>query len=1075
MNRFCRFFALFILLICANYTQGYAQAADATFGKNRVQHKRFYWSYYKTDNFDIYFYDGGARMANLAARYLETEFDRLTNALGYLPSRKAKIFIYNSVDELQQSNIGLGREALQVGGQTNFINAQAEIPYTGSEISFKKELLYGVSYMFVTEMLYGGNIKDLLQNTYGGEFSDWFIGGAAAYVAFGWNEEMDDKIRSLVISKKLKRPNLLTGEDAVIAGQSIWNFIAEKYGKNNLSNVLNLARILRNEKKSIASTFGGSYRGFIRDWEKYYEEVTRLTNEQTEDPEYDYKVRNRNRKVLKYNTLAISPEGDKLAYSENKQGRYKIFVRNLAQKPAKKKKLFRTGYYAVYQRFDENVPQLSWKSNQELGVMHFDKGKPKLTVLNMRKKTTFDRSWASLGQVHSYSFSDDGNFLVMSADRQGQSNYKTAETDIFIYDFELDYVDQLTSDWEDDLYPRFLKGSNDWIVFSSNRREDTLRTNLFNDRGPFDRFDDQYDLFLYNITKKTGVVNRLTDGTGSKRMALPVDQERMLYISDETGITQLYLYNFNSGDVQLLTNYKQSIMSYDFDLNTQSLVYTLLFKGQPIPVVKQVLDLSANLAPFKTPRADMLASRFSKNNTDKGQKTIIDGLTERDKAPEEDPYEPDEVDTDNYVFNIEKDGRDKDLKGKTAQSTILNRAKKARSGDIRVIGAYEYEPRFRTEGLTTSFLFDPLRGFGALLNFSTADILENHRIRAGLLMISDLRSSSFYVDYLRLGRRFDYIARFDRDVIFLNSPPLLQRYAKNTFSFGISYPFTNLSRIEVGPFFVNTTFTELNPNLLAVPNSVLNFAGYKAEYVYDNTIINGMNMIYGTRAKANFYSFNALGDAPESFYRFSADIRNYTRVHRDLMLATRVVYGHFGGNSPKRYLLGGMDNWFGQQTDNTGNDDALQTEPGLNNPNLLFVEFITNMRGFNYNKFSGTNVLLTNVELRFPIIRYLFGKRITSKILSNLQLVGFTDAGTAWTEGNPFTPENNVSTRNIGAPGTPFFATVNNFKSPFLIGYGFGARTILLGYYLKLDVAWGVEDFVPAERPKFYVTFGYDF
>ena len=58
--------------------------------------------------------------------------------------------------------------------------------------------------------------------------------------------------------------------------------------------------------------------------------------------------------------------------------------------------------------------------------------------------------------------------------------------------------------------------------------------------------------------------------------------------------------------------------------------------------------------------------------------------------------------------------------------------------------------------------------------------------------------------------------------------------------------------------------------------------------------------------------------------------------------------------------------------------------------------------------------------------------------------------------------------------GNSFSATVTNFRNPFLVGYGVGARTTLLGFYGKVDVAWGQEDYV-TKGPKFYFTLGYDF
>ena len=49
--------------------------------------------------------------ARQAADYLESEYDRITqDVLGYALYSKAKVFIYNSVADLQQSNVGVNEK-----------------------------------------------------------------------------------------------------------------------------------------------------------------------------------------------------------------------------------------------------------------------------------------------------------------------------------------------------------------------------------------------------------------------------------------------------------------------------------------------------------------------------------------------------------------------------------------------------------------------------------------------------------------------------------------------------------------------------------------------------------------------------------------------------------------------------------------------------------------------------------------------------------------------------------------------------------------------------------------------------
>ncbi|TAF66163.1 MAG: hypothetical protein EAZ55_06865 [Cytophagales bacterium] len=1069
-----------LLIFAAKHTT--AQNTYEKFGKNRVQYKKFYWKNYKTENFDIYFYDGGVRLAQFAGRFLETEFDKITDLLGYTPYNRSKIFIYNSVGDMQQSNIGLDKEHIHTGGQTNFFNSQAEIPYTGAIEEFKKELLYGVSYMLINEMMYGGSLKDMLQSTYSNAFSDWFIGGAAAYVAEEWSQDMDDYMRDMFKrKKKVKKPNLLIDQEAIFAGQSVWSFIAQKYGENNISNILNLARIIRNERQSISSTLGVRYPQFIRQWQSYYEEITNLTLEKAEDAIFDKKLKNSSPKVNAYSDIKISPDGNWAAYSVNKSGRYKIYLQNLTN--YRKKTLFTSGYHAIYQRPDLSYPFLAWQNNDNIALMYHKKGTAKMRIYNTHKKMQFEKIWASVNQIKGFDISDDGNFFIFSADAKGQSDSKTAQNDLFIYDQELDYVEQITDDWHDDLYPQFLTNSSKAFVFSSNRMDDTLRVDGFDDRGPYDKDWGTYDLFVYNPEKSKNSLERIAySADGNEIRPTILDNENIVYLNDESGIYQLYRYNTTTAQNVPITQYRQSVLNYDinnYNGNT-SLACFMIRRGRIYPYYKKTTDFMQQANAFKTPRAELLAGKYQQNKIIRPEKIIIDSLKIDSISTQVNTLKPDEVDTDNYSFDpdVLKEQQIEQQNQTTSkiQSTLLNNIKNANKKEIKIMGSYDYEPRFRTEGITTSFFMDPLRGFSVVLNLNTSDLLENHKIRAGLMGVLDLRQASYYAEYQFLGHRLDYTFRYERNSIYLNSSEeLIQRYVLDKLEFTVSYPLTNLMRVSVSPFYVTTQFTNIARPFIAQPQQRINYVGVRAEWVFDNTRINGMNLIRGTRAKAMFENYNALSDAPESFNHLLLDLRNYFKIHRDIVFATRLSYGQFSGNAPKRYVLGGMDNWLGAQTSNTGENDALATAPDQNNTNLLFLRYVTNMRGFDYNKMSGSQFLLANFEFRLPLVKYLFGKRINNNFLKNLQFVSFFDIGTAWTDGSPFARENSTNTRNITQTSVPFNATVTNFKNPFLAGYGLGARTMLLGYYMKLDVAWGIEDYNISKDAKFYLTFGYDF
>jgi hypothetical protein len=183
-----------------------AQESIDDFGKNRVQYKHFNWQYYSSDNFDVYFYEGGKQHAREAAEFLESEYDRITqDVLGYALYSKAKIFIYNSTSDLQQSNIGINNKNFTSSGQTDFVKPQVEVAHPGNAVAFKEELIYKVSRLLIRDMMYGGSLTEMFQSSYLFNLPDWVIEGGARYITWGWSVEMDDYMREYLKRKKFKK------------------------------------------------------------------------------------------------------------------------------------------------------------------------------------------------------------------------------------------------------------------------------------------------------------------------------------------------------------------------------------------------------------------------------------------------------------------------------------------------------------------------------------------------------------------------------------------------------------------------------------------------------------------------------------------------------------------------------------------------------------------------------------------------------------------------------------------------------------------------------------------------------
>lgn len=1097
--------ALFVLCFLV---ESNAQQAREVFGQNRIQYKEFEWKYLSSENFDVHFYGERRKAAEDALQYLESEFDRITDLLGFYPYQKTKVFLYNSITDLQQSNIGLNHTRYSAGGETEFIKPYVEIAHPGNLEEFKQELIFKMSDLLVNEMMFGGSLKDMFQNSVLLNLPDWFIYGTSYYVAYGWNEEMDDFVRQLVKSKKINRALRLTDKEAALVGQSIWNYIVEKYGKSSINNILNYTRIIRDEEKSILITLGVPFKQLLNDWKSFYGGMESKVS-QNYISLSDSSRFSRNKKNLTYTTVKISPDGKKIAYAENDRGEFTVKVKSLEN--GKETTILTGGNRVIKQTVDYRVPLLSWADANTLGVIGVKQGQYIFWLYDLNTRTKLPRELDKFSNIRSFNFSNNGRLVIVSADFEGQN-------DLFLLSSRRDRTKRLTNDKFDDLDPAFVPNSNT-IVFSSNRLTDSLKTNV---KG-LEKLAPNYNLFLYNIDTTLNRLIRITNTLSKDFHARAIDENNFYYLSDQRGIVNLFKFNSQSGIYSQVTNYNSSIKDYDINYENKMLATVLSQKLREDIFIDNNFDFQRQVFTPVSRRKEVLQARVvterKKKEVPKQATSIKDLINSRIKektdtitqrpveSPKADSIKK-EINTDDYTFDeVKKDTarnplkqttektlntddyvfEEEAVKNKQPSETFLTRYMKARETS-RVLGPFPYAPKFSYENIVTSLVVDPLRGWSMRLEAQMNDMLENYRIFGGIQTAFDLKNGDVYGEFQYLPHRIDFSARFDRKVIFWQPPNREiveeenQKYSFQKIEIGASYPLSVRTRVTLKPFFGFTEFVDRGRSPLVIgpptfrPTQTQFYAGTKFEIVYDNSLTTGMNLIEGTRGKFSFVTYQAIGDSRKNFSQASIDVRHYQKIYKEIVLAFRGFAGTFYGNSPKNYLLGGMDNWIANSFNYSGVQNPLTSQFGQYNENLLFVEFATSLRGFDYGTLYGNSAALFNAELRIPLVRALSSGPITSNFFRNLQFTGFYDFGSSWTGPIPFDNENNGRVRIVPekGEGSPFQVEIKEYLNPWLYSYGAGFRSMIFGYYLKLDVAWPVENYT-VKNPRFYVTFGFDF
>jgi Tol biopolymer transport system component len=1093
---------LFLILFLGCGTEAWAQFDQERFGKNRVQHKEFNWYFYTSANFEVYYYDKGGVNAKMAIEYLESEFNKLTQNIGYVAYTKPRIYLYNSPEERLQSNLDLNAQQYTEEGQTKFTRLVAEVAYKGQMDLFKEDLLFATSKVIIREMLYGASVADAFQANLITNFPDWYVDGIANYLAKGWSREMDDYIRRYFKNTSNPKLHTLTDLEAGLVGQSIWNYIAEKYGRRYVSSILNLSRINRSEENSIANTIGINIKSFLNDWQQFYLKVNEpvYTNFKTLDSKKAIATTS-SRVDGAITDVKFSPDGLHLAYVLNNAGKATVWVRDLAS--GSQQRIFQGG--SKHEELPPNLhsPVIAWRDSATLAIATFKRG---LTTLRQRSLdgSSQDKVFLrNITQILSFDFNESGKNMVLSAISNGK-------TDLYTLNLR-GQGKRLTDNVFDELTPVFLNDST--IVYSSNFIE--LPDSVMKQPPVLANFPEQYNLYRVQVLKDTTVYTKLTNANSKNTFPKKINANNLVFLSDLSGISNLMKHNIGNQVSTQISAFDTSIEVFDVNSRMNKLAYAVrngkeselyvdsytgidqFTPSTPRIQLAQVKELNERLAARRILEAKTQQVTRAKQEQQAGPElvaplTSMDTVSKKTSSLSTDRLRFESrrgVNTENYTFDT--------IPAKTPTSTgaVAANAAAGKSNLLEtfrkqnlqkmVSGPRPMETQFFTNHINSRFVVDPLRGFGMSLQGKMTDVLDNHLFMGGIMTSLDFDSGGdIWFEYEYLKSRLDFRGRYDRKTLRVTDGDFsFQKYVLTKVETGVSYPLTIHSRVYAAPFVAKTQYFNLNEDSLIyskIPelNELqVSYAGAKLEYVYDRTEPMGLYAFTGTKGKLGFQHYQGLNYGDRSFSNLYVDLRNYQKIHKNIVLASKFYFGSFMGSNPQTYLVGGMDNWmfnsFYNPPANRPEPSPVRNPNGIENSNLLFADFV-DLRGFDYDEIRGRNALTFSTELRLPLFSYLTRGTITSNFVKNFQLVGFYDIGSAWNDAAPWEKVNDQNTEVINTTGSPFVIVLNNFNNPWLQSYGAGLRTVLMNYYIKFDVARPVRNY-KTEDLKFYFTLGYNF
>lgn len=360
-------------------------------------------------------------------------------------------------------------------------------------------------------------------------------------------------------------------------------------------------------------------------------------------------------------------------------------------------------------------------------------------------------------------------------------------------------------------------------------------------------------------------------------------------------------------------------------------------------------------------------------------------------------------------------------------------------------------------------------GLNGMFKLGMIDLMEDYRFTGGVRVSFDASGFDYFASFETLKKRLDHKFVFYRQS---RSGGVPENYnAVKSFSHELRYilkfPLSQTSSFKLNVF--GRTDRDIlrgsNNATLETPDRYTNWIGGKLEYVFDNTIPKGLNLWNGTRLKLFYERYANVDNWNIQLNAIGFDARHYEKVHRQIIWCTRLTANSSFGPAKVVYYLGGVENWITPRFNNETSTSSSE--------NYVFQALAANLRGFEQNIRNGNSFVLLNTEFRIPIFQYAFNRPLRSEFLNNFQLVPFFDLGTAWIGPDPYGDENTFNQKVINK--TPVLARVTNVRDPLVAGFGGGLRTKLLGYFIRFDTAWGIQDAEVANKPIYYFALGLDF
>ncbi len=1007
------------------------------FGQNKVQYRKLEWRTLHTTHFDVYFYEGEQEAATDAARMAERAYKRLSTILDHQIREKVPLILYASQSDFQATNVSEGLISEGTGGFTDFSKRRVTIPFTGGYGDLDHVLTHELVHAFQMDILFGSGDRGMA-NPFGAYTPPlWFMEGMAEYLSVTKVDNLtqmwlrDGALQGYLIPLRILD---MTYDIRVYRyGQSIFGYIGKTFGDERIGDLLKRLARTRDTNRAFQDVLGIKIDKFSDDWmtdvRKTY--LPQILDYQ-EPEEIARKLTNTERDLSSYYLApAVSPDGSQMV-SISDRSLYNDLYLASALDGRVERRLIKGDRAEQFESLRFLNASMDFSPDGRSITFAAKAGKSDAIYIQRLEDGQIIRKIRfKLEGLANPSFSPDGKTIVFVGLDGGRSDLFQCHTDGSGFQ-------RLTNDRYLAQSPRYSPDGKS-ILFVTDQDSTTDFANLI--------FAEPRVAIL---DLASGVVRSLPNmaGINTAPHFFP-DGRHILYISDRTGIPNLYIRDLETQRDARITNVMNGVNGIiplapaaSLSRDGHRVVFSSFRRGSwDLFAIKDPLSLARFdepvIAAAPAEKAVEQAVKIEPSPPDTTgvaahRRLLLPASIESlaalpptgDFALLRHPRKVAEAPSATSLI-------DEDAPMKVGEVFRLNRALPDTAG----FTFDRYHVRFTVDYASAAGFYASNVGVAAQTVLSFSDVLGNNNLLVGADVYGSLSDSNLLLQYVNRARRNNYgFALFQyRDDFLLSTAANSDEYVSQIYrgvDLLVARPFSRFRRIEFNieglsvdeQVFRQAYYGDGIYDITRTQRSHLYFVRPGVGLVTDNVLWGVTGPISGGRSS---YSVDvALGDLQNS--RWVADRRSYLNIRQRYVLAFRAIAATSHGRDPQVFRIGGP----------------------------------YTVHGVDYGDMPGSNVALANFEFRFPLIETLelgwplpLGFR---GIRGNL----FFDAGSAWRKNSAWRAFDRRDGWRLG---------------DIVASYGVGMALNVGIAVLRWDVAWRTDLRDNLGEPRGTLSLGGDF